>query len=128
MPILTAETIQKYQKVSTAALKRKAIKVFNAWIRMRDCDHPCINCGKFKTLQAGHYFAAWKHNNLRFNPDNCHGECLQCNYYNSQSHAHGYRVNLIKKIGKERFDKLEMLSKVKYQKDDRLFLISIIER
>ena len=128
MSILTAEIIQKYSKKSTASLKRKAIDVFNAFIRERDKDEPCINCGTYKILQAGHYFAAGKHNNLRFDEDNVSGECVSCNFFNSQSHAHGYQPNLIKKIGQERFDRLEMLSKVKSTKDDRLILIEIIEK
>lgn len=125
---MTSETIQKYSKLSTPKLKLKAQVVFNKWIRERDKNQPCINCGNYRTLQAGHYFAAGKHSNLRFNEDNVHGECLQCNYYNSQSHAMGYRVNLEKKIGKERFENLEMLSKTRVTKDNRFVFIEVIEK
>jgi hypothetical protein len=125
---MTSDTIQKYQKYTTPKLKLKAVDIFNAFIRKRDQDEPCINCGKYLRLQAGHYFAGGKHNNLRFDEDNVNGECKSCNYFDSQSHAHKYRVNLIKKIGQERFDRLEMLSKIRSTKDDRFLFIEIIEK
>lgn len=123
--------ILKYKNISTPNLKKKAQIVFNAWIRKRDEGQPCINCGKYKKLQAGHYFAAGKYNSLRFNEDNVHGECLQCNYYNSQSHAQNYRPNLIKKIGIHRFELIERISQSQNQritKDDRFLFIEIIEK
>lgn len=126
---LTIKQIQKYNKLSTPALKLKAIKVFNAWIRDRDKDYPCINCGKYKTLQAGHFYAAGKFNALRFNEDNVNGECLACNYYNSQSHAHGYLPNLIKKIGKERVEQLDYIAQTtRSWKDNRFEFIYVIEK
>ena len=85
----------------------KAQRIFNAWIRKRDEGKPCINCGHPRTLQAGHFYPTSTHSHLRFDEDNVHGECKQCNYYNSQSHAYKYRVNLERKIGKERFEDLE---------------------
>ena len=128
---MTSETIQKYSKYSTPKLKLKAQTVFNAWIRERDQNLPCINCGRYTTLQCGHFFAAGKYNYLRFWEDNCHGECVSCNYFDSQSHAMKYRPNLIKKIGQERFDRLtfESLRTDKRQyKHSRFELIEIIER
>ncbi len=123
---LTAEIIQKYRHLSTPSLKRKAIEVFNAWIRNRDHMQPCIGCGKYKTLQAGHYFSAGKHNQLRFDEDNVHGECLQCNYYES-GHLLKYRANLLKKIGPDRLQRLEQLAAIRMpQKDDRLKFIEVI--
>ena len=126
---MTSETIQKYKHLTTARLKEKARQYFHIWIRNRDQDLPCINCGRYTTLQAGHYFAAGKYNSLRFNEDNVHGECLQCNYFDSQSHAQKYRPNLIKKIGQERYDKLELIAKTqRSHKDNRIEFIEIIEK
>jgi Bacteriophage Lambda NinG protein len=125
---LTSELIQQYNKYTTPQLKTKAQTVFNSWIRKRDLGLPCINCGNYRKLQAGHFFAAGPHNNIRFHEHNVNGECLQCNFYNSQSHAHGYKPNLIKKIGQENFDKLEMLSKIRSTKDDRFLYIEIIQK
>ena len=110
---VSAKLIQKYKKYSVAQLKTKAQTAFNKWIRERDKGLPCINCGKFRPLQAGHLFPTSTYPHLRFSEWNTNGECLQCNYFNSQSHAYGYRVNLIKKIGIENFEALEMFSKLR---------------
>jgi hypothetical protein len=121
--------ILKYKNISTPNLKKKAQIVFNAWIRKRDEGQPCINCGRYTKLQSGHFFPTSTHNYLRFHEHNANGECLQCNYFNSQSHSYGYRVNLEKKLGKEDFDKLMQLGERKIQvKDDRFFFIEIIEK
>lgn len=126
---MTVTTIQKYKKLSRLQLLEKAQEVFNKWIRERDQDKPCINCSKYRTLQAGHYYPVGKFGWLRFTEDNVHGECLNCNYFNSQSHAYGYRVNLEKKIGAERFKVLEQHAKQRQlQRWDRFTLIDIIER
>lgn len=42
----------KYRKYSIAELTKKAQVKFNAFIRERDKDKPCINCGNFRKLQA----------------------------------------------------------------------------
>jgi hypothetical protein len=87
-------------------LTKKAQDVFNAYIRRRDEGQPCISCGEYKKLQAGHYVAVKKGSFLRFHEDNVNGECLHCNYYNP-SHLVWYRMNLVKKIGVERVEWLE---------------------
>jgi len=125
---MTSDIIQQYSKMSTAALKKRAQDIFNAWIRNRDDGDRCISCKKAKVQQAGHYFAAGRYNHLRFNEDNCHGQCIKCNY-----HEHGnllnYRVNLEKKIGTERLEALEQLSKHKERHHDNRYLyIEIIQK
>ena len=37
----------------------------------------------------------------------CHAECSQCNRFDAE-HLHGYRENLVKKIGEQRFLLLEV--------------------
>lgn len=124
---MTSEIIQKYSKYTTADLKKRAITKFNAYIRKRDEGKMCISCGKHPIQHAGHFYSAGKFNVLRFNEDNVHGQCIQCNYY-----LHGnlinYRENLIRKIGIHKFNHLEELSKQRTSKDDRLTLIHIIEK
>jgi len=117
----------KQSKLSTPALKKKAQITFNAYIRARDAGCKCISCGKNEVQQAGHYYSAGKYGLLRFNEDNTNGQCVYCNY-----HLHGnlleYRENLIKKIGVERFEKLELLSKIKTPvKNDRFLFQEIID-
>jgi len=87
-------------------LLKKTQDVFNKFIRERDKGRSCISCGRYTTLQAGHFFSAGKYSALRFEEDNVHGQCLQCNYF-----LHGnllsYQTNLINKIGNERFHALQ---------------------
>lgn len=86
-------------------LKAEAQKVFNDYIRRRDADKPCISCGKFAYLQAGHYYAVKGYDGLRYDEDNVHGECAGCNCFD-ESHLIGYGRNLVKRIGQERYDAL----------------------
>ena len=125
---MEAKIIQKYSKYSQPQLIKKAQIVFNKFIRERDIDQPCINCGNYRKLQAGHFYAAGFYSSLRFDEDNVHGECLQCNYFNSQSHAQGYAVNIIRRIGEERVNLLHQKAKKTAFKWDRFSLIEIIDR
>jgi len=123
--MLEINSIKKYEKMPTNKLALLAQKKFNAFIRERDKDDPCISCGSWNTAHASHYYSAGKHKNLRFNEDNVHASCLKCNYY-----MHGnlipYRENLIKKTGLERVEKLDLLSKTTTTKNDRFLYIDII--
>jgi len=96
-------------KITLSKQIAKTQKVFNQFIRMRDQEQPCIACGKFKIEHASHFYSAGKYTALRFNEDNVHGSCLQCNYF-----KHGnlipYRINLEHRIGKERLDLLDGLA------------------
>lgn len=125
---MDAKTIQKYKSKSVADLIKICQRHFNKFIRNRDNGKPCINCGKYRELQCGHFYPTSTHSHLRFHEDNSAGECLQCNYYNSQSHSYGYAVNLRKRIGDERMAKLEQLANSKRGfKWDRFELIELIE-
>lgn len=124
---LDAKTIQKYQKSTLPALIKKATKHFNAYIRERDDRQPCISCGAWTYLQAGHFYSAGSVPRLRFNEDNVHGQCMPCNYFAS-GNIHKYRVGLIKRIGLERVEELDRLSTLKGFKWNRWELIAIIEK
>jgi hypothetical protein len=86
--------------------------VFNTWVRLRDSGEPCISCGvplrgKF---DAGHFHSVGNYPNLRYNPDNVHGQCVECNQH-KRGNVHEYRVNLIKRIGLERVEALNAARK-----------------
>lgn len=72
-----------------AALQEKV----NKYIRLRDAGKPCISCGEYSTLQAGHYYAVCGYDGLRFDVDNIHGECARCNCWD-ESHLIGYSKNI----------------------------------
>jgi hypothetical protein len=57
-------------------------------------------------IHAGHYRSVGAHPELRFEPDNCHAQCAQCNNFKSGNLTE-YRANLIKKIGLQRVEWLE---------------------
>ena len=120
--------VSKYANKSTPYLKKKAQEVFNKWIRLRDAEQPCISCGKYTTLQEGHFYSAGKHNHMRFLEHNCNGQCLQCNYFLS-GNLLPYRENLIEKIGLEAVEHLDFLSKIRtVQKDQKWLYIEIITK
>jgi len=96
----------KKQK-TVAKLKKELQLIFNAYIRKRDEDKPCISCGLHKeNKQAGHFFSVKGYDGLRFDPDNVHGECAGCNCFD-ESHLIYYNENLISRIGIERFRNLK---------------------
>jgi hypothetical protein len=83
---------------------------FNKWTRIRDADERCISCGKLAAAwgswDAGHYLTVGARPELRFNPDNCHKQCVKCN-----QHLHGntamYRIGLVARIGLAAVEALE---------------------
>ncbi|QXF34295.1 protein NinG [Photorhabdus luminescens] len=87
--------------------KSQAQQAFNAFIRERDKEQPCISCERFHEGQyhAGHYLTIKAHPELRFDEDNCHKQCSACNNYLS-GNIINYKLCLIEKIGQERFDRL----------------------
>lgn len=97
----------KTKVLSVGRLTKKLETVFNAYIRERDKNLGCISCGSFNEIQAGHFYSVGHFSWLRFSEDNVAGQCVRCNY-----HLHGnqlnYRMGLIKRIGKERVEKLEL--------------------
>ena len=86
---------------------KQAQQAFNAYVRYRDAALPCISCGRYHKGQyhAGHYRTVGAHPELRFNEDNCHGQCAPCNNHLSGNIAN-YTPNLIAKIGPERYEAL----------------------
>lgn len=119
----TAKLAQKVERQITRerklALKtrnewiKEAQVSFNAYIRERDKDKPCICCGKPLTLDAvgggfdaGHYRSTGSSPHLRFHEDNCHGQRKYCNNWRS-GNAVDYRIGLINRIGLDRVEKLE---------------------
>lgn len=84
---------------------------FNKYIRLRDEDNVCISCQKPpKKQNAGHFFNANNHWNVRFDEYNVHLQCEHCNTFLSGNLIE-YQGNLIKKIGQEKYDALVELAK-----------------
>lgn len=79
---------------------REAQAAFNAWIRERDRLLPCISCGRHHQgkYDAGHYRTVGSNPALRFEPLNCHKQCVPCNQHKSGNIVE-YRLNLVQRIG-----------------------------
>ena len=95
-------------------LIKEAQVAFNAFVRARDRERPCISCGAprpdLSTLHAGrdagHYRSTGSASHLRFHEDNCHAQCVHCNQWKS-GNAVDYRIGLIQRIGLARVEALE---------------------
>jgi hypothetical protein len=86
---------------------------FNAYIRARDRDFPCICCGKplkggdtGGEFDCGHYRSVGSAPHLRFDERNAHGQTKQCNRYGA-GRAVDYRKGLIDRIGVALVEALE---------------------
>lgn len=107
------ETKEKLAKFKTIAQLIAAAQVpFNTFIRLRDKDKGCFVCGRpFKDVpgqvqHAGHVRSRGAAGHLRFNEDNCMGECEGCNGPHGAK-PHQIKAGAIARIGQERYDALE---------------------
>lgn len=103
------------KKKTLPQLKAKLQIVFNSYIRKRDEGKPCISCGQFKELQAGHFYTMKGYDGLRFNELNVHGECAYCNLFDDM-HLLNYSAHLPGRIGEENCRRLEQQAK-EYKKN-----------
>lgn len=115
--IKTSQHENKEAKMKSTRAKpnlgKKLDRIFSLYIRLRDVMPSgyvrCISCGqikKFEDVDCGHFHSR-RHMATRYNEDNCHAECKYCNRF-SADHLIAYQRNLIQKIGKQRFDVLNM--------------------
>lgn len=103
-----ADKVKREKLKSRAQWAKEAQASFNAWVRVRDADLPCISCGRHHTGQyhAGHYLSRGARPELAFDERNCHKQCAPCNTHLS-GNAVLYRVALIGKIGTASVEWLE---------------------
>jgi hypothetical protein len=109
-----ADIERKEIKVRKEKLKSRADHLkdtqiaFNAWVRERDAELPCISCGRHHQgkYDAGHYRTVGSNPALRFEPLNCHRQCSPCNTQLSGNIVN-YRIALVKRIGAEAVEWLE---------------------
>jgi hypothetical protein len=105
------------------ALKRKgehlneAQAAFNAYIRYRDRDQPCICCGAFDAAgaggvgggwDAGHWLSRGHAPHLRFHEQNVHKQRKGCNRPGGTTRIR-YREGLVRRIGLDAVGALERL-------------------
>lgn len=94
-------------------LIKEAQIAFNAYIRGRDQDKPCICCGRplgdgdvGGAFDCGHYRSTGSASHLRFNEQNAHAQRKACNRWGS-GRAVDYRIGLVARIGAAAVEALE---------------------
>lgn len=103
-----AHRVAKEKAKTRSQWMKEAQAAFNAYIRKRDENLPCISCGRFHEGQwhAGHYRTVGGNPETRFEELQVWKQCQPCN-----THLHGnlinYRIGLIKRIGLERVEWIE---------------------
>lgn len=97
---------------------KEAQASFNTFVRTRDYGKPCVSCGSLPankfggSMDCGHYRSRGAAGHLRFNLFNVASQCVKCNRYGSGS-AVDYRIELIKRIGLERVERIECDNKTR---------------
>ena len=108
------ETKAKLTAIKTIPqLIKEAQYAFNAFIRARDAQKPCICCGKplgdgdvGGRFDCGHYRSVGSASHLRFNEANAHGQRKYCNRHGA-GRAVDYRIGLISRVGLRCVEALE---------------------
>jgi hypothetical protein len=119
--------LKKKKQPSIASLKKQTQAVFNKWLLIQKPELICIACGEPKNkVVCGHFFGTHNYNWMRYIEDNCWPECGACNSFSHESLI-GYTINLQKKLGQERFDKLVEESKVRKPEFTRTELLRLKE-
>lgn len=101
--------LETYKRLS--AWEEELQVLVNKFCRLRDIKngYGCISCGSMTSYprwQGGHYLSVGLHHNLRFNEDNIHAQCVQCNMHKA-GNASAYRMALVNRIGLSRVEELE---------------------
>jgi len=132
-----AKEFNKETKRRKKAIKPKntilseAQTAFNAYIRYRDKDLPCINTGHpvaydGNESDAAHYVSRAANNAMRFDMRNVNKSTKSSNK-KQEKYIHDYRENLINKLGIERFEQFETDCKY-YRTHQRNFSKQYLER
>jgi hypothetical protein len=109
-----AEILARKEKIKTRSdWMKDAQHAFNAFIRYRDKDQPCICCGRplgdgdvGGGYDCGHYRSTGSAPHLRFDERNAHAQRKHCNRWRG-GRAVDYRLGLIARIGLTAVEALE---------------------
>ena len=108
-----ADRERKERLKTRSQWEKEAQTAFNAFIRARDADKPCICCGLplaagdvGGAYDCGHYRSVGSAPHLRYDERNAHAQRKQCNRWGA-GRAVDYRLGLIERIGLARVEALE---------------------
>lgn len=122
----TRELREQKRKLKTRGeLMKEAQSAFNAFIRIRDANQPCISCGTWSPQDShggkwdcGHYRSTGANPELRFEELNAMKQCKHCNQHLS-GNVVNFRIGLRHRIGDAALEWLEgPHEQKKYTKDD----------
>jgi hypothetical protein len=113
------ETIERLR--STRDWVKLAQEAFNAYIRARDERLPCVSCGRHTDAKrnAGHFRSVGAAPQLRFDEQNCHGQCEHCNSFLSGNLLE-YRFGIRARIGAEAAERIENDNSIRRYSVDEL--------
>lgn len=122
-----SDKVRKEALKSAGDYTKEAQSAINKYVRIRDSKKPCVSCGCSLsvsyggTTDCGHYRSRGSASHLRFNLFNMAAQCSRCNRYLSGNVVE-YRIELIKRIGVERVERLE------HNNEPRKFTIEYLKR
>jgi hypothetical protein len=122
---------EKKERSSLSALKKGVEEICHLYIRTRDEGKNCVSCNTYfdSSFQAGHFYAAGKYSNIKFNEFNINGQCKQCNL-RMRGNFDGYSIILPGRIGADKVEELHQLArdyKINGFSWDRLVLVELKE-
>nr|WP_319265400.1 recombination protein NinG [uncultured Draconibacterium sp.] len=105
------------------------LKVVNPYIRKRDkdvYDNHCISCNTGRIEEAGHFYSVGSTPEMRFMPEDIHGQCHHCNSLLG-SNPKGYNKGLIARHGQRYVHELHKLHAECQKSNTKLLRNEIIE-
>lgn len=111
--------IRRRSLKSRSAMMILAHAAFNAYIRTRDAGLPCISCGNWCALEAGHYRSIGAAPELRFDEENVNGQCNRCNTTMAGNRT-GYQLGILDKYGRSALCRLDANREAKHYTVDDL--------
>jgi hypothetical protein len=121
-----ADKAKREQRKKRTEWVADAQTAFNAFIRERDANQPCICCGAWEATEgqgggwdAGHWISRGHASHLRFDERNVHKQRKGCNRPGGTTRAK-YRVGLVDRIGE---DKVRELEAIEYAPAEKMWSI-----
>jgi hypothetical protein len=78
----------------------------NKLAKLIDENKPCISCGSYEPLEAGHYKSVGAFANMQWYIHNIHGQCHYCNQHLS-GNSKAYRIGLERRYGTDYVEMIE---------------------
>lgn len=99
----------------------------NKLVKLIDENKPCISCGSYEPLEAGHFKSVGAFVNMQWYIHNIHGQCHYCNQHLSGNQK-AYKIGLERRYGIEYVEMIESFnSKNKLLKLNRYDIAEMIK-